>query len=220
MLLTALQEHLAMLYETPIAHSVMDYLVTDARVAHTLAADDATKDHDNQERLLLRQNVDDLEITLYIDDSILDALTTCDPYKHLDERNLNPFLVALEGVSHFQYLVWNAEHSKQVTQLEMELQAEVDKYVTASMFFDVQGSGPGNAAFHESMFNAVSFADGPEMETGQRYRAANHFAGKYCQRLSHRYPAQHREPSFINELRRFYRLPQNEKIRLIEKRGS
>ena len=72
MLLTALQEHLAMLYETPIAHSVMDYLVTDARVARTLAAGSEAQDHGNRERLLLRQNVDDLEITLYIDDCILE----------------------------------------------------------------------------------------------------------------------------------------------------
>lgn len=217
MLLSALQEHLAVLYETPIEHSVMDYLVTDAAVARALATDGEAQDHDNQERLLLRQNVDDLEITLYIDDCILDALAVCDPFERLDGTNLNAFLIALEGVSHFQYLVWNAGHSKQVTQLEMEMQAEVDKYVTASMFFDVQGGGPGSAAFRESLFTTVSFIDGPEQPAGRRYRAANHYAGKYCQRLSHRFPAQHRDLSFINELRRFYRLPQNDKIRSIEK---
>lgn len=217
MLLCALQDHLSALYEVPTEHRVMDYLVTDARLARELAAGGDAQAHDNAERLLLRQDVDALEVTLYIDERILDALAACDPYERLDDNNLNAFLVALEGVSHFQYLTWNAGHSKQVTQLEMEMQAEVDKYVTASMLFDVQGGGPGSAAFHDSLFTAVSFADGPELATGQRYRAANHFAGKYCKRLRHRFPAQHREPSFINELRRFYRLPQNEKIRSIER---
>ncbi len=36
---------------------------------------------------------------------------------------------ALEGVSHFVYLAWNAGHDKPVSLLELEMQAEVDKYV-------------------------------------------------------------------------------------------
>lgn len=213
-LLTALQEHLCALYETPLEHDVMDFLVTDARIANALTAD--ADGHANTERLLVRESADGLDVSLYIDDRILAFLSTYDPYDNLDMDNLNPFLIALEGVSHFQYLIWNASHAKQVTQLEMELQAEVDKFVTATMFFEAQGSGPGNESFHESLFTEVIFASNLDAASDERYRAANHYAGKYCQRLSRRFPAQHREPSFLNELRRFYRLPQNSKIRSIE----
>lgn len=213
MLLTTLQEHLSALYEAPVAQRVADFLVTDARLAHAL--EDGPAPRANSERLLLRQSADNLDVTLYVDDQILANLSDSDPYRRLDRDNLNEFLIALEGVSHFHYLIWNATHAKQVTQFEMELQAEVDKYVTATMLLDAQGSEAAPGALHESLFSAVAFDPLLDAASGERYRAANHYAAKYCRDLDRRYPGQHREPSYLNELRRFYRLPQNDKIRRI-----
>jgi len=215
MLLATLQDHLSCLYEAPIEHRVADYLVTDAHVARAL--EDNQQDHGNSERLLLREGQDALDVSLYIDAQVLANLTECNPYTCLDERNLNEFLIALEGVSHFHYLVWNAVHARQVTQLEMELQAEVDKYVTATLLLRQQGVIDDSEEFHERFFTAVTYVVDASCATGQRYREANHYAAKYCRGLNRRYPAQHEQPNFINELRRFYRRSQNEKIRSIER---
>ncbi len=212
-LLPAIQNNLAALYETPIAHCVSDFLITDARVAAALEPQHAPRS--NTERVLLRQSADSLDISLYIDNEILNSLASSDPYARLNAENLNDFLIALEGVSHFNYIVWNAVHGRQITQLELELQAEVDKFITAMMLIDEQGGNADVEGFHGALFDAVIFADSASSISGQRYREANHFAGKYCKRLTRRFPAQHREPSFMNEIRRFYRLPQNQKIRLI-----
>ena len=218
MLLATLQAHLSGLYEAPIEQRVADYLVTDAKLAQTL--EDSGEEHGNHERLLVREGDDCLDITLYIDAKILASLSRFNPYACLDERNLNEFLIALEGVSHFHYLVWNAVHARQVTQLEMELQAEVDKYITATMLLRQQGVIDDSEEFHQRFFTAVTYALDGACTTGQRYREANHFAAKYCRTLNRRYPAQHQQPSFINELRRFYRLSQNEKIRSIERASN
>lgn len=215
MLLATLQDHLSCLYEAPIEHRVADFLVTDARMAHAL--EESEQDHGNSERLLVRECEDALDISLYIDAEILASLAACNPYTCLDERNLNDFLIALEGVSHFHYLVWNAVHARQVTQLELELQAEVDKYITATLLLRQQGVIDDNEEFHGRFFTAVSYAADDNCALGQRYRAANHYAAKYCRDLNRRYPAQHEQPMFVNELRRFYRLSQNEKIRSIER---
>ena len=51
----------------------------------------------------------------------------------LDADNLEDFWTAFEGVSHFTYYAWNAQREKRVTLLEMELQAEVDKYVATTL---------------------------------------------------------------------------------------
>ncbi len=214
MLLASLQDHLSGLYEAPVEQRVADYLVTDAHVAQVLGDSDST--HANCERLLVRESHDSLDISLYIDARILANLATCNPYTRLDGRNLNQFLIALEGVSHFHYLVWNAMHARQVTQLELELQAEVDKYVTATLLLRQQGAIDDSEEFHGQFFSAVSYAVDAGCTNGQRYREANHYAAKYCRALNRRYPAQHEQPRFINELRRFYRLSQNEKIRSIE----
>ena len=218
MLLATLQENLSCLYEAPIEQRVADYLVTDAKLAEAL--EDSGEVHANHERLLVREGEDCLDITLYIDAEVLASLARFNPYMCLDDRNLNEFLIALEGVSHFHYLIWNAVHARQVTQLELELQAEVDKYVTATLLLRQQGGIEDNEEFHERFFTAVSYSLDDTCTMGQRYREANHYAAKYCRTLNRRYPAQHQQAAFRNELRRFYRLSQNEKIRSIERTSN
>jgi hypothetical protein len=214
MLLSTMQTSLATLYETPVAHCVNDFLVTDAGLAQALENNGPARN--NNERLLLRQTEDGLDISLFIDATILDALDQANPLQRLDADNLNEFLIALEGVSHFHYVVWHAMHARPVTQLELEIQAEVDKFVTAMMTLDEQGTEAPPDAVHDVLFRWVSFDTSADAVSEQRYREANHYAGKYCRGLLRRFPARHRTPTFVNELRRFYRLPQNDKIRLIE----
>ena len=214
MLLGNLQKQLSAFYETPVEHCVTDFLVTDARLAAALAADCSAPG--NRERLLLRQSGDCLDVSLYIDQGILTALADENPYEQLTSNNLNDFLIALEGVSHFNYVLWNAVYEKSVTQLELELQAEVDKFVTATMLLVDQGASRALESFHHALFSNVSFDCNLSAQEETRYREANHYAAKYCDRLSRRFPHRHREPSFINELRRFYRMPQNDKIKCIE----
>lgn len=214
MLVENIQQQLAAFYETPFDHCINDFLVTDGKLARLLqSAPNAT---DNGERLLLMQSPDGLDVSLYIDETILEALSLDDPYVQLTSANLNDFLIALEGVSHFNYVVWHAGHERPVTRLELELQAEVDKFVTGSMLFASQGELGAMEAFHEALFSNVRFH--PELDHGEetRYRDANRYAAKYCITLTRRFRHQHDQPSFVNELRRFYRLPQNEKIRCIE----
>jgi len=213
MLLDTLQTHLTALYETPGIPSVADFLVTDAAAARALGSTAAPS---QREALLLREDDEHLSIALYIDRDVLAILSARDPYACLDHDNLNAFLLALEGISHFVYVVWNALHQRPVTQLELELQAEVDKFVTATLLLKQQGAIAHSEEFHAPFFEQVAYTETTGALAGQHYRAANHFAGKYCSALNRRHPAQHNQPSFLNELRRFYRLSQNDKIRVIE----
>jgi hypothetical protein len=214
MLLASIQTELAKLYETPIAHQVGDFLITSARLAGLLEGSSAPRT--NAERVLLQQSSEGLEMSLYIDQAVLDNLVLRDPYTELNGGNLNDFLIAVEGVSHFNYIIWNALHERQITQLELELQAEVDKFVTAMMMLDEQGANSNAHGVHNALFKSVLFADPADSVCGRRYRDANHYAGKYCQHLTQKFPTHHRAPSFMNEIRRFYRLPQNQKIRVID----
>ena len=71
-----------------------------------------------------------------------------DPLEALDEGNLADYCTALEGVSHFHYLVWSLARGRNVSLLELELQAEVDKYASAVALLTRQRAGrfPGGAA--------------------------------------------------------------------------
>ena len=213
MVLAQLENHLACLYETPTDYDIYDFLITDATAARSLTPHGHG---DNDERLLVSQSEDYLDISVYLDRDTLERLQNDDPLVGLHEGNLTAFMLALEGVSHFHYLCWNASFDKSVTLLELELQAEVDKYVTALMLLGAQGSRLESNIIHQRLFDQIHFRDDLQVEQLTRYQRANHYAAKYCRALSENYPAAGNQPSFINELRRFYRLSQNEKIRRIE----
>ena len=89
-----------------------------------------------------------VRLGLFIESGVLDRLARRDPLQALDEDNLADFCTALEGVSHFHYLVWSLARGRNVSLLELELQAEVDKYATALALMTRQRAGcfPGRVA--------------------------------------------------------------------------
>lgn len=212
MLLKRLQSDLASLYETELGYDVYDFLITDARLAAELAP---AAPHSNQERLLLAEHPEDPRLSLYIDEAILSQLAADDPLASLHAGNLNAFLIALEGISHLHYLMWNAERDKPVSLLELELQAEVDKYVAAAQLFAWQRDGIIPSNLHHRLFEAVRFDASLPAEARTRYQEANYYAARYCHALRNRFPGHHHQPGFVRELRSFYRLTQNQKIRHI-----
>jgi hypothetical protein len=210
MLLSQLQTQLAGFYGAPVSYDVYDFLITDRSLAAALTPPGAQTD--NQERLLLREDASELALSLYIDETVLSSLGEDDPTVFLHDGNLDGFLIALEGVSHLQYLIFRAERARPVSLLELELQAEVDKYVTSAGLVSTQGDGRVPRALHARLFDEVRFdATLPATELA-RYEEANRLAARYCDALRRRFPGHHREASFVRELRGFYRLGGREKI--------
>jgi hypothetical protein len=130
-----------------------------------------------------------------------------------DGADLDAVCQIIEGVSHFVYVVDRASTQRGATQLELELQAEVDKWVVlaASMScFDVERSG----VLRSRLYECVSFEHNVETELGERYRVANDAAHRFVRRLERDYVEQARYGEMRSELRRFFRVGQEEKLRL------
>lgn len=211
MLLGALQSLLSDLYDLDIPYDVVDFVTSDAGFVETVDRRGRAID----EKLLIAEGDGEANVSLYLDSSLLGRLAHNDPLADLNAENLEDFWTAFEGVSHFIYYVWNAGLEKPVTLLEMELQAEVDKFVATALLLLRQG-GRQPAGLHRWLFELPKFderLDGAELD---RYRHANHYAGKYCRRLA---PALAQSPTrdqVVSELRRFYRLSRTPKIEHIE----
>src|SRR6201986_3691125 len=128
MLLTRLQSLIGGIYDVSIAHDVYDFLVTD-RGRLPAAARSGESD---KELLVSHEDGDgEVSLSLYLDPALLQRLARADPMVKLDDGNVADYWTALEGVSHFLYLAWNAGHDRPVSLLELEMQAEVDKYVVS-----------------------------------------------------------------------------------------
>ncbi len=214
MKLNALQNELEQIYDVTTPHRVEDFLLREPRlVAHL--TDDAPA-HECPEKLLVAQTEEGLDVGLFLHETVLGRLARDNPAESLHEGNLQDFCFAVEGVSHFLYLAWNAGFERCITQLELELVAEVDKFVTAAVRLLEQYGALEPRSLLKLMFERVIFRPQlPEVER-QRYYEANRLAARYCQRLASRHALRRGEPTLMRELRRFYRLPQDERIRRIE----
>ena len=135
MRLGGLQDLLSEFYALDLEYEVDDFVTTDEKLARAL--DGGGRELD--EKLLIAENDGEAEVSLYLEERLLERLERSDPLTRLDSDNLEDFLTAFEGVSHFTYYAWNAQLEKPVTLLEMELQAEVDKYVATTLLLLRQG---------------------------------------------------------------------------------
>jgi hypothetical protein len=210
MLLRKLEAMLHELYALDVGYAVSDFLITDPELARSLDSGGRQVD----EKLLIAEADGEADVALYLERELLDRLGRHDPLTRLDGDNLADFWSALEGVSHFTYYAWNAARDKDVSLFELELQAEVDKFVTTGMLLREQ-TGRDPSGLHGWLFDSPTLAAELDDRERERYRRANRYAAKYCRRLE---PALARdgEAAAQRELRRFYRLSQTSKLAHID----
>jgi hypothetical protein len=209
--LVRLQRGLEALYRVETQLDVESFLIDDqarrrAGVART-----------PREQLLISQGgEDEVHIGLFLDEQAVANLETHDPAHGLDQSNFDDFCLVVEGVSHFIYVALAAAGERSVSALELELQAEVDKFACCLL---LAGTGAdravGAGAAHtlrRKLYGEVSYADDLDHDEVDRYRVANLEARRYAETLSRNFVARDRVGDMLPELRRFYRLGLNGKL--------
>ncbi len=203
--LRALQGGLESMYRVETALDVCDFLVGgDERAAYKV-------ERAPKEQLLIRHDDEGLQLGLFVDERTLENLARRDPRRRLDAQNLQDFLYAVEGVSHFVYLVHRARQERPVSAVELELQAEVDKYLVALLVtWNQLGEPP--ADLRERLFANVCFAGDLSPEERERYELANSAANEYAASLEARFVRTRAVGDMLGEARRFYRKGLAEKL--------
>lgn len=153
-----------------------------------------------REGLLVRETDDGLELRLHL--------------PKLDERgeDLDPICQIIEGVSHFVYLSDRASRDRAMTQLELELQAEVDKYVVLAASIDGFDERRSRH-LRERLYDRVAYVHASGTLEGDRYRVANARARRFTGRLEREFIARARYGELRDELRRFFHMNQSDKLR-------
>ncbi|HZO22252.1 MAG TPA: hypothetical protein VFB37_07070 [Steroidobacteraceae bacterium] len=218
MILKQLQDLIGDIYDVSIAHDVYDFLVTDRRRLPAAARANTATD----EELIVAQPVEgsegEIAMSLYLDPELLERLKRADPMVRLHDGNVADYWTALEGVSHFLYLAWNAGHDKPVSLLELEMQAEVDKYVASYWLMRRQFPDRFPAELFRLLFERTRID--PRLAAGREdlYREASRYAQKFCRRLEGSLKRTRGAPAeVLAELRRFYRFTNMRKVAHIER---
>lgn len=209
MTISFFQEELEAIYGVQ-APRVMDFLV-DREGARAAAGEPRAP-----EALLVREADGALELGLFLADEVVSAADSADPH---DPRpllavpsSLPHLACAAEGVSHFVYLATRAAAGRPVSLLELEVQAEVDKFALLVLHLWRRGLRRLSPALRRRLFERVRFHAHLDDDELERYRLANRLGGGYARFLEDRYVEGADVEGLLRELRASYRLGGGEKL--------
>ena len=205
-LLLHVQRRLEALYALEPQAPVTDFVLTEEEAADYPGGGSRT---------LVTQDGDQVGLGVVLERETFALLAGADPRVRLDHANLGAFCTLTEEVSHFVYLHFCARTSRSVTQLELELQAEVDKYLNVVFLLSLQNEGAVSSRLRELIFRRYRLAENLSAEQAERYRTASHLAYRYCGWLEESFLRPSRLADLARESRRFYRLGQREKLEKI-----
>lgn len=188
-MIALVQRHLEAIYDVE-APDVRDFLVPEEALADLIGERRVSR-----EWVLVREEADNIDIGVYIHADDMAAVDGLSPERAV--RDAMPAWAAVtEGVSHFLLLARRAAREEPVSLLELEAQAEVDKFVTARLHI---GSDP---MLRRRLFHNATLAEGLDGAEIERYREAGRLADRYCERLEKCRDV----GALLEELRVFYRM--------------
>lgn len=215
MILSKLQGKLQSQYDLDIPYDVTRFVSHDIELAKSLSQEVEQDDQQLQEIdievVFLRQDADSMEFLLYLDADVVQNFnhyqlaTDADgkpkekpPLPYVDE-----VCALVEGVSHAVCLLWHAHNDRQIRPIDLELQAEVDKFV---VLLGERKSNPERKQLHQQLFTQFSLTPTRGTEVYERYRTANELAARYCHWLAKTFVNSSDQNGLDRELARFYRL--------------
>jgi hypothetical protein len=207
-MLSQLQEHLTNIYRVDPGYDVNDFLITDPIIAEILGKGSLIRE--TEESVLLQEDGDGLALSVFLDSAMLQRLKNANPLQELQVDQLNDLWTVLEGISHFNYIAWRARKNRRVSLLELEMQGEVDKFVSTFFMALDQEDSELAVKLHGWLFDNVRFNPALSSDQRERYTTANNYAARFCHGLRKRLSRNSREG--LHELRYFYRLSQRDKI--------
>lgn len=210
-LIDKVQSQIEKIYGIRVGELAENYLIGNQELLELLPAGQSTVVP--KELFLVTPNPKDnvVEVALFLDAELRQNLANNNPLKRLSGSNISDFCTLIEGVSHFVYYLYKAGINSEITQLEMELQAEIDKFVLLSLFIE---ANVDKVEVLEMLFENYYLFENLTPEEIQRYETAAGLAKKYCYALSKIFKKTDAS-RLIKELRYFYPLSHQQKIRHI-----
>ena len=158
-------------------------------------------------KLLVREDGSAVRACIYYPDAMIAALEAYPPQRGLGDRNVQAFAALVEELDHLLTAADRAHRERSISLLELELHANVSKYLVLARFSAGRGGrlDPGRRLWlRQRLFGAAEFSSA-DPGVRRRYRDAVRFAVRFLDRLEVERPA-----ARLDALRRFHRAPLQE----------
>jgi hypothetical protein len=114
------------------------------------------RDSNTDEQVLVLDEGDAAAVGLFLDAQLLERLAAANPLEALHGGNLADYWTALEGRQPLHLSGLECGHDRGVSLLELELQAEIDKYVTSWWLLREQDPARYPAELHRLLFERAA----------------------------------------------------------------
>lgn len=211
---TTIQSLLEVMYRVDGPHPVGAFGVPRCFIESLLGEERAAT---KREAFLVQSHEDGADLGVFIEDEILSAaeemLEVAQAGAALSATSpagLDALCAALEGVSHFLYFTFcGACMDRPVSQLELEVQAEIDKYLALTLLF------PGDrGALVGRLFDAIAFLPDLSPAEYERYAVANRMGRRYALWFARRWQKGQAHDAW-RDARSLYRMPWSHKAERI-----
>ncbi len=173
--LSKIQQELEELYRLPHRLNIADFLIDPQELKPARPQ--------RAETVFIDNRPGEYRIGLYLSPTILSELDKNPPWQSLTAENLDSFCTAVEGVSHLLYLVSRICQQRPVSNLELELQAEIDKFLLCSLLLERQRNRHDRLRLKTTLFDRYRLLDDLTPEEVDRYELANRLAFQFSTKL-------------------------------------
>lgn len=179
-------------------------------------------DTKTQEGLLLihdeSEKRDEISIGVHLGEKTREALATYPNWGDLwAPDQVSAFGVAAEEISHFHYLLFHSTQGRQVSQFELELQGDIDRFLLT--YFSLRRDQPEETYRHlyERLFFQFRWVENLSAEQRVRYSDANSFAKKFILKIGKSIHSAETVDATLSYLRKFYRMGQPDRMSVLSR---
>ena len=165
-LIRGLQREIEALYGVSTVPQIEDFLITTDQLRELAPSDDGLP------KVLLAQDGEGVRLSIHLGDEVQRRVEST------QAPELEDFCIVAEEISHFIYLCFRAQIDAPVSKLDLEVQAEIDKFILATRFFPAEGS------LFERLFEDFRIREGIAQDERERYREANRLAARFSRMIS------------------------------------
>ena len=166
-------------------------------------------------KVLLRNAGDTLKVSIYYPDALIRELEDNDPRLGIHDENIDLCASFVEELDHFLFIAQNYKSNRPFSLLELELQANVTKYLVLKYFIALQSRSLKLSKFDREYIRHHLFYkrqfDVEDTTERKRYEDAGKFGMIYTEQID---LLSHEER--LRDLRRFSRMTCPSKIKHIQ----
>lgn len=179
--------------------------------SHGISSIDFLVPTESQNAFLVHELNGEADLAVCLKNDVLNQLNERKTHGEFKIEDLSLLSIVVEELSHFNYYCEKALRNLSISPLELEVQAEVDKFAFALNCLEQKNEDQFRDEIFSIMFDEFKLGEWVKEEEKGRYEAAHHIARSFCRKMLSETASRKSDRDWF---RAFYRLDSSQKTKV------